>query len=63
MRQAQRWVNKKMRQGVSRKELLHCVGAFSNKNKQKVMAEKRLNERQYRERYNFLAKVYVILSK
>jgi len=63
MRQAEKWVKKKLRSGVSKEELLHCVGAFSNKSKQKVMAEKRLNERQYRERYKFLAEVYIILSR
>ena len=62
MKRAEAWVNKKLRQGVSKNELLHCVGAFSNKKKQKVMAEKKLTERQYKERYEFLAKAYVVLS-
>ena len=62
MKKAEAWVNKKLRQGVSKQELLHCVGSFSNKKKQKVMAEKRLTERQYQERYDFLAKAYIVLS-
>ena len=62
MKNAEKWVNKKLRSGVSKDELLHCVGTFSNKKKQKVMAEKKLNERQYKERYEFLAKVYIVLS-
>ena len=33
-----------------------------NHQKQKVMAEKKLNERQYKQRYDFMAKVYVYLS-
>lgn len=57
-----RWINKKLRQGVSKKELLNTVGMFSNKKKEKVMAQKRLTEKQYKERYDFLAKVYYLLS-
>ena len=62
MKRAEKWVNKKLRSGVSKAELLHCVGVFSNKKKQKVMAEKKLTERQYQERYEFLAKAYIVLS-
>ena len=62
MRNAEKWVNKKLRQGVKREELLHCVGAFSNKKKEKVMAQKGLTESQYRRRYDFLAKAYIVLS-
>jgi len=61
MKKAQAWIDKKLKQGVSRKELRECVGRFSNRNKNKVMAEKRLNEKQYKERYDFLAKVYELL--
>ena len=57
-----RWIEKKLRQGVSKKELLNTVGMFSNKKKEKVMAQKKLSEREYKERYNFLAKVYYLLS-
>jgi len=57
-----RWIEKKLRQGVSKKELLNTVGMFSNKKKEKVMAQKKLSEREYKERYNFLARVYFILS-
>jgi hypothetical protein len=62
MQKARNWAERKLRQGVPKNELLHCVGAFSNKKKQKVMAEKKLNERQYKQRYDFMAKVYVYLS-
>ena len=57
-----KWINKKLRQGVSREELLNTVGMFSNKRKEKVMAQKKLTERQYKERYDFLARVYYLLS-
>ena len=57
-----RWIAKKRREGVSDKELLNTVGMFSNKKKEKVMAQKRLTERQYKERYDFLARVYFLLS-
>ena len=62
MKRAEAWVNKKLRSGVPKEELLHCVGAFSNKKKQRVMAEKRLTEKEYKERYDFLAKAYIVLS-
>ena len=58
---AQRWINKKLKQGVSKEELRTCVGSFSNRNKKTVMAEKNLNEKQYKKRYDFLAKVYSLL--
>ena len=61
IKRAENWVNKKLRSGVPKEELLHCVGAFSNKKKQKVMAEKKLTERQYKERYEFLSKAYIVL--
>ena len=57
-----RWIEKKRRQGVSEKELLNTVGMFSNKKKEKVMAEKKLSEKEYKQRYDFLARVYYILS-
>lgn len=57
-----RWINKKLRSGVSKKELLNTVGMFSNKKKEKVMAQKGLTEQEYKKRYAFLARVYYILS-
>ena len=57
-----RWINSKLRQGVSKKDLLNTVGMFSNKKKEKVMAQKKLSEKQYKERYDFLARVYYLLS-
>ena len=57
-----RWINQKLRSGVSKKELLNTVGMFSNKKKEKVMAQKGLTEKQYKQRYEFLARVYTILS-
>ena len=56
------WINKKLRSGVSRDELRVCVGMFSNKNKNKVMAQKNLSEAEYQKRYGFLANVFCILS-
>lgn len=61
MKQAQRWINKKLNCGVTREELRNCVGAFSNRNKKTVMAEKNLTEKQYKKRYDFLSKVYSLL--
>lgn len=58
---AQAWINKKLKQGVTRNELRACVGSFSNKSKKKVMQEKNLTEKQYKKRYDFLAKVYSLL--
>ena len=60
---AKKWINKKLKQGVTRKELLNCVGMFSNKPKSKVMKEKGLTEKQYKQRYNFLNQVYIELDK
>lgn len=57
-----RWINKKLRSGVSKKELLNTVGMFSNKKKEKVMAQKGLTEQEYKKRYDFLSRVYYILS-
>ena len=56
------WINKKVNSGVSRKELFHSVGVFSNKNKQKVMKEKGLTSSQYDKRYNFLNNVFNLLD-
>ncbi len=58
---AQRWINKKIKQGVTKNQLRACVGSFSNKSKKKVMQEKNLTEKQYKQRYDFLAKVYSLL--
>ncbi|MBQ4509345.1 MAG: hypothetical protein II984_01355 [Clostridia bacterium] len=62
MRKAKAWVHKKLKQGVPKQELLNCVGAFSNKDKSKVMKEKNLNEKQYKRRYNFLYEAYCYLE-
>ncbi len=56
------WIERKLKSGVSREQLLHTVGVFSNKKKERVMKEKGLNEKQYRDRYEFLGNVYVLLS-
>ena len=56
------WINKKYKQGVSKKELVNSVGAFSNKKKNKVMAEKKLTSKQYEQRKSFLFNVYNILT-
>ncbi len=61
MTSAQKWINKKLRQGVSKAELRSGVGTFSNKNKKKVMAEKNLTEKQYKQRYDFLSEVFSLL--
>lgn len=63
MRKAQAWINKKLRSGVSKKELYHSVGAFSNKKKSKVMAQKGLSSQDYDKRYNFLYKVFCLLER
>lgn len=55
------WIKKKLDSGVNRDELRECVGAFSNKKKKKVMAEKKLSSAGYDKRYKFLSNVYVIL--
>ena len=56
------WIRKKLRSGVSQNELRESVGMFSNKNKNKAMAQKGLNEDAYKKRYSFLANVYYLLS-
>lgn len=61
MGKAQRWIDKKIRSGVTRDELRACVGAFSNRDKKTVMAEKKLTEKQYKRRYDFLSEVYSLL--
>ena len=55
------WISKKLRSGVSLKELRESVGMFSNKNKKKVMAQKGLSEDGYNKRYSFFANVYTLL--
>lgn len=62
MKAARAWINKKLRSGVPKQELLNCVGAFSNRKKEVVMREKNLTEAQYKKRYDFLFKVYNILT-
>ena len=57
------WIKKKINSGVSREELFHSVGAFSNKDKKKVMEQKGLTEKQYKKRYAFLLNVYNLLVK
>ena len=55
------WIRKKLRSGVSQTELRESVGMFSNKNKNKAMAQKGLSESQYKKRYTFLGNVYSLL--
>lgn len=38
------WIRKKLAAGVSKQELLNCVGIFSNKKKEKVMQKKYLGK-------------------
>lgn len=61
MNKAERWIQKKLSQGVTRDELRSCVGAFSNRKKKTVMTEKNLNEKQYKQRYDFMFQVYQLL--
>ena len=63
MKRARAWVNKKLRQGVNKNELYACVGAFSNRKKSVVMAEKNLTEKQYQRRYDFLSKAFRYLEE
>lgn len=57
------WIKKKLRQeNLTQGELLQTVGMFSNKKKNKVMAEKNINSAEYEKRYKFLANVYYLLS-
>lgn len=56
------WINKKYRQGVSKSELLNSVGIFSNKDKKKVMSQKKLSSKDYEKRKSFLFNVYSILT-
>ena len=62
MKKARAWINKKLRQGVSRKDLYNSVGAFSNKKKEIVMKQKGLTEKQYQQRYDFCYKVFIALE-
>ena len=59
----QAWINKKINQGITKKELYNTVGIFSNKSKQKVMAEKNLTEKEYDKRYKFLHNVFCLLDE
>lgn len=57
------WIKKKLRkEKLTQGELLQTVGMFSNKKKNKVMAEKNINSAEYEKRHNFLANVYHLLS-
>ena len=56
------WIRSKYSKGVSKNELLNCVGVFSNKSKSRVMSEKGLSEKEYTKRASFLARVYYLLS-
>lgn len=58
----QAWIKKKYSSGVSKSDLMNSVGAFSNKPKNKVMLEKNLTETQYKKRYDFLSRVYYVLT-
>ena len=60
-RRARAWIRKKQSEGVDKRYLLNTVGMFSNKKKETVMKQKRLSEKQYNDRYSFLARVYSIL--
>lgn len=62
MNKAKAWVNKKLQQGVNKNELCACVGAFSNRKKSVVMAEKNLSEKQYKKRYDFLSNAFAYLK-
>lgn len=57
------WIRKKLREnpGLTRDQLRHTVGMFSNKKPEKAKAEKGLNQKQYEERRSFLARVYSLL--
>ena len=59
------WIRKKLREnpGLTRQQLKNTVGMFSNKNPKKVMTEKGLNQKQYKDRYDFLGRVYQILDQ
>lgn len=57
------WIKRKLASGVSKDELRECVGAFSNKSKDRIMREKNLSSKQYDKRNKFLSNVYYILSK
>lgn len=62
MKKARNWINKKLKQGVSKKDLYNSVGVFSNKDKKIVMKQKGLSESQYKERYDFCFKVFSLLE-
>lgn len=60
----QAWINKKLyHEGVDPIKLRNTVGAFSNKEKSRVMKEKNLSEKQYDRRHKFLSEVYSILCE
>ena len=61
-RRERAWIRSKYAKGVSKRDLMNCVGAFSNKKKERVMREKGLSEREYKKRYDFLANVYFLLN-
>lgn len=63
MKNAQKWIDKKIASGVDPRYLKHTVGCFSNKKKQNVMRQKNLSSKEYDKRYNFLYKVYCILDR
>ena len=57
------WINKVLNdEGISKRELYHRVGTFSNKPKNQVMKAKKLTSKQYERRYNFLAECFMILD-
>ena len=62
-RKERNWIKRKLRtEKLTQEQLLHTVGIFSNKKKERVMKEKNINSKQYDERYKFLANVYCLLS-
>lgn len=56
------WIRKKIDKGVLQDELLTSLGIFSNRKKKSVMEQKRLSEKQYKKRKEFLGNCYVLLS-
>ena len=55
------WIFKKVNNGVNQEELRESVGIFSNRKKKQVMAQKKLSEKQYKKRKEFLGNAYVLL--
>ena len=57
------WIKKKLlNENITQDQLLFSVGCFSNKKKEKVMAEKNINSSEYNKRSKFLCNVFILLS-